>query len=173
MLNTKRLTLRPLSASDDTGLMKVFGDKNVMQFSDDGKPQNAKWIKLWVNEAILDYDRSKYGVMAVVEKESNQVIGYCGLFSYENIDGQPEVEIGYRLARKAWGHGYATEAAQALLAYAHNDLALSRIVAMVDPNNEASKKVAEKIGMVHEKDIMMPGYAYPDLLYVSESSNFQ
>lgn len=167
MLETKRLILRLVRIDDSTDLMKVFGDKEVMKFSDDGKPQDAEWVRRWIDKAISDYERTGYGVMAVIEKEKNQTIGYCGLFSYDDIDSQSEIEVGYRLARDFWGKGYATEAVQKILKYAHSDLGAARVVAMVDPQNIASKKVAEKTGMTYEKDIMMPGYDHPDLLFVS------
>jgi len=89
------------------------------------------------------------------------------LFDYDDIDGKPEVEVGYRLSKDSWGKGYATEAVSKLLEYAHSDLGLTRIIAMIDPQNIASQKVAEKADMKYEKDIMLEGYDHPDLLYVS------
>lgn len=167
MIKTARLTLRPIMSTDNDALFVLFNDPEVMRFSDDGKPQDESWTNEWVDKAVADYQKSGYGVMMVVQNETDTVLGYCGLFNYDEIDGQPEIEIGYRLIRSAWGRGYATEAVIGLLGYAHSTLNLSRIVAMIDPANIASKKVAEKADMKYEKDIMMPAYTHPDLLYVS------
>ena len=93
-------------------------------------------------------------------------MGYCGLFFFPDIDGQAEVEIGYRLARAVWGKGYATEAAQAVRNFAFTTLDIKRLIAMIDPSNIASIRVAKKIGMHYEKDVMFEGYDHPDHVYV-------
>ena len=76
-----------------------------------------------------------------------------------HVNGRPEVEIGYRLARAWWGRGYATEAVLAARDYAFDTLGLSRLIALIDPANAASIRVARKAGMHYETDVMMPGYA--------------
>ena len=167
MIDTERLTLRPLRTDDKSDLLKVFGDKEVMKFSDDGLPQKPAWIAQWIKKALANYDKTGHAVYVVIEKRSGEILGYCGLFDYEDIDGKPEVEVGYRLSKDSWGKGYATEAVSKLLEYAHSDLGLTRIIAMIDPQNIASQKVAEKADMKYEKDIMLEGYDHPDLLYVS------
>jgi len=93
------------------------------------------------------------------------VIGYCGLFFFPDVNGQSEVELGYRLAKSAWGQGYATESARAVRDYAFATLGLKRLIAMIDPSNLASIKVAQKIGMQYEKDVIFAGYTHPDLVY--------
>ena len=106
-----------------------------------------------------------YGPYAVVERARDQTIGYCGLFLFPDIDGVAEIEIGYRLARASWGRGFASEAARAVVAYAFEALRLPRLIALIDPANTASLRVASKIGMRYEKDAMLPGYTHPDHLY--------
>ncbi|MDQ2691068.1 MAG: GNAT family N-acetyltransferase, partial [Chloroflexota bacterium] len=91
--------------------------------------------------------------------------GYCGLFYFPDVGGKPEVEIGYRLRRSAWGKGFATEAACAVRDFAFNSLGMQRLIALIDPDNIASIRVAEKLGMQYEKDIMLPGYTHPDRIY--------
>ncbi len=110
-----------------------------------------------------------FGPYAVVTKSNPEVIGYCGLFYFPDLGGQPEIEIGYRLARSAWGLGYATEAAHAVRDYAFSTLGMKRLIAMIDPSNIASIHVAEKIGMQYEKDIMLEGYTHPDHIYSMSS----
>jgi RimJ/RimL family protein N-acetyltransferase len=94
------------------------------------------------------------------------VIGYCGLFAFPDINGRPEIEIGYRLERAAWGNGYATEAACAVRDYAFAILQIPRLIALIDPANVASIRVAEKIGMRYEQEVLLPGYTHPDHVYV-------
>ena len=85
------------------------------------------------------------------------MIGYCGLTRFDDIDGQPEIEIGYRLARAFWGRGLATEAVQAVRDYAFEILGLPRLVAIIDPQNTASIHVAQKVGLRYEKDVIFRG----------------
>ena len=84
-----------------------------------------------------------------------------------------EVEIGYRLRRSAWGQGYATEAAQEVRDYAFHTLGMKRLIAIIDPANVASIRVAEKIGMNYEQDVMFEGYTHPDHVYVVTSGSFK
>ena len=143
----------------------VFGDPEVMRFGDG--VQTREWVESWLLTCLEHYYQTwGFGPYAVVEKHSQNVIGYCGLFFFPNINGQPEVEIGYRLARSAWGQGYATEAAGAVRDFAFNVLGLKRLIAMIDPANIASIRVAEKIGMHYEMDVMLEGYDHPDHIYV-------
>jgi ribosomal-protein-alanine N-acetyltransferase len=75
------------------------------------------------------------------------------------VGGQAEVEIGYRLARCAWGQGFATEAAAAVRDYGFGTLCLSRLISIIDPRNVASIRVAEKTGLKYEKDVIFQGFA--------------
>ena len=113
------------------------------------------------------YQTWGFGPYALVEQSSQNVIGYCGLSLFPDLDGQAEVEIGYRLARSAWGQGYATEAAWAVRDYAFTTLGVKRLIAMIDPSNLASIRVAEKIGMKYEKEVMFEGYSHPDHVYAN------
>lgn len=162
---TKRLTLRHFHILDAGPMYQVFGDPEVMRFGDG--VQAKEWVNTWLRTCLERYYQTwGFGPYAVVERQAQGVIGYCGLFFFPDINGQQEVEIGYRLARAAWGQGYATEAAGAVRDFAFNVLGLKRLIAMIDPSNTASIRVAEKIGMHYEKDVMFEGYTHPDHVYV-------
>lgn len=163
-IETPQLVLRRFTTSDHAALMRVFGDPEVMRFGDGA--QSPKWVSKWLEACLVGYEQRGYGPWAVVKKSSGEVIGYCGLFHFPNINGRPEIEIGYRLARGWWGRGYATEAVLAVRDYAFNALGLSRLVALIDPANVASVRVAEKAGMRHESQVMLDGYDHPDRVYV-------
>ena len=163
-LTTERLLLRHFDLQDAEPIYQVFGDVEVMRFSDGLKTK--AWVQNWLHLCLERYQNWGFGPYAAVEQGNQAVIGYCGLFAFPNIDGQAETEIGYRLARSAWGQGYATEAGRAVRDYAFDTLGVKRLIAMIDPSNLASIRVAEKIGMKYEKDIMLKGYTHPDHIYV-------
>lgn len=169
ILTTERLFLRHFHILDVEPMLRVFEDAEVMRFGDG--VQTREWIQDWLRTCLERYYQTwGFGPYAVVERSSHKVIGYCGLFFFPDVAGQPEVEIGYRLARSAWGQGYATEAARAVRDFAFGTLGLTRLIAMIDPANVASIRVAEKIGMQYEKEVMFEGYTHPDHVYVVAAS---
>jgi [ribosomal protein S5]-alanine N-acetyltransferase len=161
---TQRLVIRHVHIFDFASFERVLSDQEVMHFGPGA--QTPQQIRQWIAEALNYYATWGFGPWTVVRKDNREVIGYCGLFYFPDLCGQEEVEIGYRLARKEWGQGFATEAALAVRDYALNTLNLRRLVAMVAPDNTASVGVATKLGMHYEKDVMFPDYSYPDHLYV-------
>jgi hypothetical protein len=162
--STERLILRHFHILDGDALSQVFGDPEVMRFGDG--VQTKEWIDAWLRTCLERYYRSwGFGPYAVVEKDSHDVIGYCGLFYFPDINGQPEVEIGYRLARAAWGKGYATDAVSAVRDFAFYTLAIKRLIAIIDPANTASIHVAQKVGMRYEQDVMLESYSHPDHVF--------
>ncbi len=163
ILETERLLLRHFHLFDGEALARVFGDPEVMRYGPG--IQTQVWARDWLENCLEDYHRLGFGPWAVVERKSSAVIGYAGLFHYPDIDGQSEIEVGYRLVRSHWGQGFATEAVTGILKYAFHVLCLPRLVALIDPQNTASIHVAEKAGMRYEKDAMLEGYTYPDRLY--------
>jgi len=162
---TERLFLRQFHLLDAEAIYQVFGDPQVMRFSDG--VQIRKWAETWLHTCIECYYRAwGFGPHAVVEKQSQDVLGYCGLFFFPDINGQPEVEIGYRLRRSAWGRGYATEAALAVRDFAFTTLGITRLIAIIDPSNTASLRVAQKVGMQYESEVMFEGCTHPDHVYI-------
>ncbi len=160
---TERLLLRRLRMDDLDSMCEVLCNPEVMRFSLGVKARAD--VLQWLSACVEAYARTGFGIWGVVEKSSKVVVGYCGLTQHRDIDGQPEVEIGFRLARGYWSRGFATEVALAVRDHARQSLSIPRLVALVDPDNAASARVVEKIGMTHEKDVMLPGYDYPDRLY--------
>ena len=165
VLETKRLLLRQFHILDSEPLMNVFGDPEVMRFGDG--VQNRAWVDRWIATCLERYYSNwGFGPYAAVEKQRQRLIGYCGLFFFPHVNGRAEVEIGYRLVRAAWRQGYATEAASAIRDYAFSTLGMGRLISIIDPANLASIRVAEKIGMHHEGEVMLEGYTHPDHVYV-------
>ena len=166
MIETERLTLRRLVISDQQAFDTLFAGEEVMESSDDG-PLTTKQVGVWLKHQIAVYEKnSGVELLAVEIKSTSELIGYCGLTQFRDIGGLPEVEVGYRLIRKFWGYGYASEAARAVRNYAFSELNLPRLVALIEPVNQRSVRVAKKLGMTCEKEVMMEGYDHPDHLYV-------
>lgn len=84
------------------------------------------------------------------------MVGHCGIYDKE-VNGRLEYELIYVFAKTTWGRGYATEAGTAVKNHAFQQLGLTRLIALVDPENSASARVAEKIGLRHEQDVVRPG----------------
>ena len=160
---TERLVLRHARPTDGEAMDRVFGDADVMRYGPGVR--TPQWVRQWLRACVADYERPGFGAWAVLEKGRGEVIGYCGLTRSPDIGGVPETQVGYRLARAHWGRGLATEAARAARDYAFQALRLPRLVALIDPCNVRSIRVAQKIGLRYEKDVMMPGYDHPDRLY--------
>jgi len=165
MIETKRLLLRRLVISDHEALVTLFGDEEVMEFSDDG-PLDTEEVGAWLRKQIEGYRKSSgIEILAIERRSASDVIGYCGLTQFSDIDGSSEIEIGYRLIRQFWGCGYATEVASAVRDHAFSELQLTRLISLIDPVNRQSIRVAKKLGMNFEREVMMEGYDHPDHLY--------
>jgi len=169
LLKSDRLLLRHFDITDHLSLMRVFGDAEVMRFGDG--VQTKEWVDHWLKVCLENYQTRGFGPYAVLEQISGDVIGYCGLFYFPDINGRPEIEIGYRLAQSAWKYGYATEAARLVRDHAFDTLNIKRLIALIDPANVPSTRVAEKLGMRYEADVMLEGYSHPDHMYVMESGD--
>ncbi len=165
LLTTERLLLRHLHIADHAAMCRVFCDAEVMRFG--GGVQTEAWVHGWLRTCLERYYQTwGFGPYAVVEQARCEVIGYCGLFYFPDINGRAEIELGYRLARATWGQGYATEAAGAVRDYAFSVLSIQRLIALIDPANIASIRVAAKLGMRYEQAVLFPGYTHPDHVYV-------
>jgi len=137
-------------------------------------------IRLYFPEGVLNYEDTKeelewhmnghpkhpeLGLWATIHKETENFIGRCGLLPWE-IDGRLEIEVAYLLDKNFWHQGLATEAAKGILDYAFSHLNLTRIICLIDPENIASQKVAERIGMKLERKVDgIAGDNFPTLIY--------
>ncbi len=149
----------------------LFGDAEVMRHGDG--PQDDGWIAAWIEGQVVSQREHGCAMWAVCERGASgdvddTPVGYAGLNYHPDFDGRRELALGYRLVRRVWGRGLATEAVRTVLAHADDELGLRRVVATIDPHNPASLRVAEKAGMRYERDVMLPGYDHPDRLYAIE-----
>lgn len=146
VVRTERLLLRGWEERDRAPWRAMNADPAVMRFIGDG----TTWSAERSDDGIARYNRSweehGYGLWAVEDRAIGRCIGMCGTLIFP--DGLDRIEIGWRLERTRWGRGYATEAALATRDWAFASIpALDRLIAVVNPANVASARVAEKIGM--------------------------
>jgi ribosomal-protein-alanine N-acetyltransferase len=137
---------------DVDALLLVFSDPKVMQ-SFGGVLFDRSMMERWVRRNLDHQDRHGYGLFSLIHKESDELMGDCGLEHME-VDGRPEVEIGYDIRSDYWNRGLATEAATAVRDFAFETARLPRVISLIRPTNVASKRVAEKVGMAPEKEIV-------------------
>ncbi|MBV6627842.1 MAG: GNAT family N-acetyltransferase [Rivularia sp. (in: Bacteria)] len=147
---TKRLIIREFQVLDIEALAKILAKPEVMQFSLDGV-FSTKQTAVKIQSFLDSYQKFGYGKWAVIHRQSGRLIGYCGIV-VEKIEGKLENELGYRLDSDFWGQGLATEAAKACLNYGFDKLNLDCVLGLVEPENKASAKVLEKIGMEFVKE---------------------
>lgn len=147
---TERLELRRFRKEDAEAVLSFLGNAEVMRFSLHG-PYNLKQCENFVEWCLERYHLKGYGLYAIVLKDSLKLVGYCGFYD-QVIDGVDEVELGYRLHPNVWNCGVATEAAKAAMEYGFETLGFNRLISIIEAENTASIRVAEKNGFTHEKN---------------------
>jgi RimJ/RimL family protein N-acetyltransferase len=163
-LTTPRLRLRPFTPADRDAIHAVYADPEVMRHVGHGAHRSAADTDVALEAFARTLAARGFSFLAVEERASGRLIGDAGLYPVEGRED--EVELGYTLERAAWGRGYATEAAGALVAHARTALSASRVVATVDPANAASRHVLEKLGMTASGERV--AYGRPHAVYAVE-----
>lgn len=151
ILDTKRLLLRHMEMGDLDALYLLYSDPEMRQFFPDGTltyEETKEEVEWFLNGHPK---HPELGLWTTILKETNQIIGRCGLLPW-TIDGRFDVEVAYMIDKKYWRQGLGSEAAQAVLDYGFNQLGLTRLICMIDHNNQASIGVARKIGMSFERE---------------------
>lgn len=143
-LETGRLLIRPMTLDDADDLHEVYSDPTTYRFIGMEPSQSIEETRERIAVRIRHQEEHGFAIWAVCEQTNHRVVGDCGL---QLLEGGPQVELGYRLARSARGRGIATEAGRACLVAGFDDLELDRIVAVTDPANVASRRVMKKLGM--------------------------
>lgn len=152
-LDTPRLSIRPLTAGAVEPLVALWTDAQVTRYM--GGPRDPAALADAIRAAAEAPPRP-YDLWPVYEKGSGRLAGHCGLLEKE-VDGRPEIELVYVIARDRWGLGYATEAAAALRDHAFSALGLARLIGLIEPGNAASARVAARLGMALERETIRPG----------------
>ena len=144
IIETDRLLLRTFTKEDAPLIYKLNLDPEVTRYTLDPVSDIEQAMTILEKTILPQYSLYNYGRWAVHTKPGHEFIGWCGLKSRPELN---EIDLGYRFMKKAWGHGYATEAAFACIKYGFEKLGLQRIVGRSLPGNLASIRVLEKCGM--------------------------
>lgn len=164
ILETERLYLREMNQCDLKSLCKILQDEETMTayegaFSDSEAQE-------WLDRQIFRYEKWGFGLWAVILKQTNEMIGQCGL-TMQPWKDKVVLEIGYLFARLYWHKGYAIEAAAACKKYAFEELKADEVCSIIRDTNTASQNVAIKNGMVivdtwtkHYRGVDMPHFRY-------------
>jgi RimJ/RimL family protein N-acetyltransferase len=148
-LPTARLVLRQWRDSDLEPFAGLNADPDVMRYFE--RPMSREESDIFVHSIRETIERQGWGLWAVGVTDGSPFIGFVGL-NTPRFDApfMPAVEVGWRLAREHWGHGHATEAARAAIAFGFDELNLDEIVSFTAPANERSRRVMERLGMTHD-----------------------
>ena len=140
-LTTERLLLRPFRQEDTDAFAALCADDEVMRWLGGTMDRQTAWRHM----ATLTghWDLRGFGRWAVELRDTGELAGHVGLWYPE---GWPAIEVGWAIARRAWGRGIATEAARASLDYAWTEVGLDRVISLIHPDNERSQSVARKLG---------------------------
>ncbi|MBN9654100.1 GNAT family N-acetyltransferase [Halobacillus sp. GSS1] len=154
-VETERLSFRKYEDGDFPFLLSMVTDPETVSYIGNGKVKSDKGAVEFLQWIYRTYKTSQnHGLHVLVRKADGVKIGHAGLVP-QSMAGKQELEIGYWISRQYWGHGYATEAAAALLKQGKRER--DRLISMIQSGNTASQRVAEKIGMVKEKSVVLGG----------------
>ena len=151
VLETKHLLIRYFEPGDLDALFALYSDAEIRRYIPEGM------LTVEETREELEYylqghpDHPELGLWATVHKENGRFIGRCGLLPW-TIDGRAEVEVAYLIDKGYWGQGLGTEAAQGILDYGFEKLKLPRLICLIEAENLASIRVAQKNGMIFEKE---------------------
>ena len=150
-LESDRLHTRYVTKEDINMFAEFFENPEALLFMPTfGLDNNIDIANKWI-EIIIDRCRNKeYGFQALIDKNTNQFVGICGLLA-QCVDDVAEVEVGYHILSKYWGQGYAPEAARIFFSYAFDNDITDSVISIIDTKNTKSQRVAEKNGLVREK----------------------
>jgi RimJ/RimL family protein N-acetyltransferase len=153
-LRTGRLYLRPLQAGDAEILHHIYQTEGVLQYFPNTIPPSLEKVQRFINGQQAQWQQHGYGNWGIVPDGTKEICGWAGLQYLPELDA---TEIGYLLDRPFWGKGYATEAALASLHFGFKHFSLDHIIALVHPENLASRRVIEKCGMYFQNRIIVWG----------------
>ena len=143
-ITTARLILRGFSEEDVEPLHRILGEEGVLRFFPNTDPPSQDRVQRLILGQLKHWEERGYGWWAIEPRSQSELIGWSGL---QFLPETEEIEVAYLLDKAFWGQGFATEAARASIQYGFEDLSLESIVGIVHPENIASQRVIEKLGM--------------------------
>ena len=167
VLDTERLNLRRLTGDDAAFILKLLNDPAfIKNIGDRGVRTEADARRYISDGAVASYEQHGFGLYLVELKQSGAPVGICGLVKRDSL---ADVDIGFAFLPRYRARGYASESAAAVRDYALEVLGLKRLVAIVNPANEGSIRVLEKIGLKYERTLRLSDDAPEIRLYALDA----
>ena len=155
VLETERLALRRLTLDDAEFVRELVNEPSWIRFIGDRGVRTSDQARAYLEKGPLAmYERHGFGLWLVEVKATGEAAGLCGLIKRDTLE---DVDIGFAFLPRFWNQGYALESARAVLTYGREILELDRIVAITSPDNEASIRLLERIGLRFERVIEFAG----------------
>ena len=142
-----------MTHEDQSRLERLLGDPVVMSVY--AAPFDSAAVRAWIDWNLDLYRQRGFGLWLLTLRDTGEFVGECGL-TVQHVEGAEEIEVGYQLLEEFWGRGLATEAAAACRDFARDAMGLDRVVALIDPRNVASQRVAARIGLALERQAQFP-----------------
>ncbi|MEO0311929.1 MAG: putative N-acetyltransferase YkkB [Bacteroidota bacterium] len=147
-----RMIARPITTDDLDDIVAFYNDEEASRFLKFEASMSNESMAQYYLDKQLDRYRMHNGLMVLERKLDGAIVGHCGLL-YQEVDGEKIIEIGYRLLKKYWQNGYASEAAKYFRNYGFNDNRVDALYCMIHPENKNSQKVALRLGMTFQRNI--------------------
>ena len=136
--------MREFRPEDVDALSKVLSDPETMKYYPEALDQAG--VQEWIDRNCRRYENDGHGLWAMILKSSGELVGDCGL-ALQEVDAEKLIEIGYHVRRDLWGEGLAPEAARACRDFGFSKLGAERLISLIRPENQPSRRVAEKTGL--------------------------
>ena len=168
VLETDRLILRRLTTDDAEFILQLLNEPSFLRYIGDKGVRTLMDARDYILNGPVDmYNRSGFGLYLTELKEGNVPIGVCGLIKRDALE---DVDIGFAFLQRFWAKGYAYESASAVMTYGKDVLGLKRIVAITSPDNHASARLLEKLGLQFERMILLSENTEEVRLFVTDVS---
>lgn len=160
IVQTDRIRLREYTERDLDDLAAMFADEETMRYYP--RPKTRDESLAWISWNLRLYRERGFGLWVMESRQTSEFLGDCGL-TPQTVEGVTDIEVGWHTKRAHWNRGFATEAALACKDLASSRFGVKRLISIIDPENVASRRVAEKIGMREEKFALHEDY--PCIIY--------
>jgi RimJ/RimL family protein N-acetyltransferase len=180
-IESERLVLRRIAPGDLPFFTRIHSVADVVRYTGHGRPRSAEETRDWLQSTLESYAALELGQLAVLRKADGTLLGRCGMSDFV-VESNPapgalqrgwfsrsqvprgvavtqERELGYTFDAMFWGHGYATEAAQCVFAYARDVLNVRRVISIIHPENTRSQRVAQRCGLRRHGRVEVFGFA--------------
>ena len=155
VLETERLILREVEPADASFVLELLNSPGFLENIGDRGVRDEDEARTYIQERVIgSYNQHGFGMWLTIQKLDNTPVGLAGLVKRDGLDVP---DVGYAFAQRAWGQGYATEVAAAVLAHAQGPMGIPKLAAITTLENFASMAVLRKIGFTYQGTIQLPG----------------